>query len=639
MNHNKPDKKTSANIIPKISQSIVEAYNVLKYTLQIPYPDNMLPCPRLPQSDCCSSEEKKSVQKNSADFLDKAFDIAYNNCKYFFNDEDVDIFGYVNNNCPDLSLLSLKSDFWVHAFKQEVILAAFDKLRKIIGQSQAVSAYTLTKYSNYANCTEDDQNKDNQNTDEQNEENQNKDEQNKDDYFNLQHHGLDYLTGWADETSENENPAKTHKSYLDIESIKNTIIFNQKIRTKYTCGENKLSSNAPNYTRRIRNMNSKLEGFRKDSLYLFPKVDCLQSQRYTLNTLEFYDFITAKAEKGTQSIGRTNITPILNAHKKEKNFSPMAYNDYITSVMHLLSSVNFSIFDKEVIPTDIKHNLSLSDRLYLRYQIEKIFAPSTIDCMYWNLSNVKNTIRISDDMLISQYFSSCFTLPNVFTRQYILQMAIDTITKHNDYIFHDTDFFAPYNTDPTTGMSLHPPLNESPGSFDFLIVQLNKFLNFTKYLTNLFFPIYENYFFTLLWNSAKQGIEQNDDSNIVVYLYKLLQYYLNDDEEVIKLFSVENTILSSSWDQNNYLLKPTHIIQPHFELCKTDILNYHLYKQCIVSNDTSEGFIQPPDFISLEYLNSFNFKSHPSEYVQAFYINNSLSYNIRNKKSANSNKD
>ena len=106
-------------------------------------------------------------------------------------------------------------------------------------------------------------------------------------------------------------------------------------------------------------------------------------------------------------------------------------------VIYLLSQCKIESLDKyiacEMKEPITEHNLSLSDKIYLRYQIEKIFAPIMIDSMYQNIANTIHTHNALNDQATINRLSSCFTLPNVFTRHYIFQRLLirwqNTVTK------------------------------------------------------------------------------------------------------------------------------------------------------------------------------------------------------------------
>ena len=147
--------------------------------------------------------------------------------------------------------------------------------------------------------------------------------------------------------------------------------------------------------------------------------------------------------------------------------------------------------------------MSLSDKIYLRYQIEDIFSPVMIDCIYRNIFPTVATSFSMDDQATINLLSSCLTLPNVFTRQYIFQMGMDTIIKHPDYDFGASDFFSQYQIDTRAiVISARTKTNYLRRQMN-LSIFLNQYVNFVNYLGHMLLPVYENYFLILLWNSVR----------------------------------------------------------------------------------------------------------------------------------------
>lgn len=173
---------------------------------------------------------------------------------------------------------------------------------------------------------------------------------------------------------------------------------------------------------------------------------------FLLSVLEFYDFTVTRSPRQNKDVNnsktdntyiksmkeeeKSSIKFIIEGHTAGKPFPLNRYEKYMNCVNRLLSSIGAHEIDKDSVTYGIKlpngsaitHCLTLSDKIYLRYQIEKVFAPSTIDCLYQNLIQAKNKAYALNTQTIIDTLASCLRLPNVFTRQYILQMAVDTIT-------------------------------------------------------------------------------------------------------------------------------------------------------------------------------------------------------------------
>lgn len=579
-------QENSQKFISQLLSEIQEAQSVLRYTLQIPYTDQIGTLPDMPGLTSNQQSPTKFLNELNS-FIDSICNSILKDCFFLFNYGDSNIFGYKENNCSDLSVLSLHSHFWEHAFKQDMLLSAFVKLRKIIGENIILTTYQLPQFSNFTNDAENEPNS----------------------WDNI-HHGLDYLTGWA-------NAAL--KPYLNIVDTEDT--FTIKKNQKPTLSSDDTSSKAPNHYRRIKNIEKKLRSnFNTQALYLYPyKTQNRENRLKALSVFEFYQFMVYQ----NYSALSYSILPIINSHEEERPFSTSTYKKYSKSISNLLSSITIEPLDRNIHyettkDTYIEHRLSLSDKIYLRYQIEKVFSPIMIDCMYENIEpTIKTTFALDDKATINR-LSSCLCLPNVFTRQYIFQMAIDTIIKHNDKDFGDSDFFTIFQKDHTSIMNMARPKVNYLAQQNKLSIWLGRYCNFVNYLAHMLLPVYENYFFVLLWDAVCKKFPEKSKSQCIIYLYELLRYFFNNEDCVTNLLSTEDIILSSQL--KNYKLKPEHILHPSF--ARNDV-NTQLYQSCLLSQNLLKRTNPVPDFLNLQYLNSF--AAEASKYIQSYYICNFIS--------------
>lgn len=565
-------KIPNTSLIPKFSEKLIESENVLRYTLQLPF-DKI----ETPDFKDCSSPESLS------DLLEALGESIYNECSYLFNQNNPNVFGYKTSDVNDLSVLSTKNAFWKHLFKQDMILSSFDKLRKLIGGSISINSYFFTKLLNYTN---DDSTP-----------------------LNITLHGLDYLTGATD------------KKYLNIETDKNSIILREKLSSIHNIAD--LSPTASNIKLNLQNKFKILKGFALNSLilklhnteqYAINIKDCL----LYLNMMEFFQLILTHRKEEIEKIPNFNISPIINIHKENKKFYPSNYNNYIQCVIYLLSQCQVTSLDK-YITNNMKepiteHNLSLSDKIYLRYQIEKIFAPIMIDSMYQNIADTIHTHNALNDQATINRLSSCFSLPNVFTRHYIFQMAVDTLIKHSDKGFDDSYFFQKYiensNAIITKVYNQEDPFRPHKA----LSIWLDRYESFVKYLSHMLMPVYENLYFIKLWHSIRTTYPEKNEAECIVDLYKLLRQYLNNEACVQKLLSMEETFLKGEKNEENKDSKNNLIPS----LFLHNDLNVSLYHQCALSQNITSKQEPIPDFLSLDYLNQY--ASNPTDKIQSFYI-------------------
>lgn len=533
-----------------------------------------------------------SPYKNESEFtmsIEQAATTVYQNCSYLLNDYNFNVLGYKAFNCPDLSLLSMHSDFWKHLFKQDMILSTFDKLRKIISEAIPTNNYQMTRFSNFTNQEQD---------------------------YDFIHHGFDYLSGEGKSTKKNHITLHLTEngSSLKISPNSKETYINDKYSSYDSVDLSPTSSHAPNSNRRVLNLHHNLKEAHMSlaPLLLQPSFPIASSSLYKINLLEFYQYTVHYKGSKNKKCNTSSILPILKPYNSTR-FSPQEYNNYKNSIYHLLTNISLNIID-EALPLNKEassHKLSLSDKIYLRYQIEKIFSPILIDCMYQNTINTKGKKHTLTEHLDT--IATCSLLPNVFTRHYILQMCLDTIYKHFDYDFRDSYFFTRFKEAPRAFATYAN--NNEMSNYIKMQVLMDRYYEFMNYLGRFLFPVIENYFFCTLWENYSASFPDHSPAQIVLNLYFQLRKYLNIPKNANDLFKTEEIILSSKSEKPQ--LKLNHIIKPQFCInteTRTDTLLYH---DCILACSPEPDESPIPDFISIDYLNKII--SDPSRHIQAFY--------------------
>ena len=537
-----------------LAYRIQEASTVLQYSLLLPPISTSLKL------------------KNAATFdetIEQIADALYQNCNYFLNSFDFNVFGYMKSDCSDLSLLCMRPDFWKHVFKQDMILSAYNKLRKIISEFCPLNNHALTRCFILTTPPQK---------------------------VNYIHHGFDYLS------TENTSSKNRIDLTLSDENDSLTLSFKNKeeyIYQKYD-DEDKApapsSSHAPNNNRKINTLNKHL---REANLSLNPLCFCPhwsteENSIYKINLLEFYQYTMSYKSSKSQNLGSSSILPILNAYKKI-NFKKLQYNKYKESVHRLLTAISLDVVDNSLAfaQQPIVHNMLTSDKIYLRYQIEKLFSPVMIDCMYQNIIPTKGKKHTLTPLLDT--IAACSILPNVFTRHYILQMCLDTISKHFDYNFKDSYFTANLKEDPF----IMGRQTSSNGIFSNAKLQMfsNRYSEFINYLGRFLFPIMENYFFCTLWENCPAS----SPAEKTLKIYLQIREYLNNNDFVHNLFKTEEIILTPL--SSNAKLKPDDIIRPDFSLNEESLTDTTLYHDCIMACSPEPAEPPIPDFINLNYLN------------------------------------
>lgn len=533
---------------------IQEASTVLQYSLLLPP---------------ISPSLKGKTAFTFEEIMEQVTDALYQNCNYFLNSFDFNVFGYKKSDCPDLSLLCMHSNFWKHVFKQDMILSTYDKLRKIISEFCPLNYHALTRCFNLTTPPQK---------------------------YNYIHHGFDYLS------TKNTSSKNRIDLSLSDENDALTISFREKeeyIYQKDDDGDKRTplsTTYAKNNDRKIDKLSTNLgtANLSLNPLCFCPHWSAEENSIYKINLLEFYQYTMTYKSSKKLNLDSSSIVPILNAYKKI-NFKKTQYKNYKESVHQLLAAVSLDVVDNSFSFAEqpIVHNMLTSDKIYLRYQIEKLFSPVMIDCMYQNIIPTKGKKHTLTPLLDT--IAACSILPNVFTRHYILQMCLDTISKHFDYNFKDSYFTTNLKEDPfIMGRQM-----SSNGIFSNAKLQIlsNRYSEFINYLGRFLFPIMENYFFCTLWENCPAS----SPAEKTLKIYLQIREYLNNNDFVHDLFKTEEIILTPL--SGNAKLKPDDIIRPDFSLNEESLTDTTLYHDCIMACSPEPTEPPIPDFISLNYLN------------------------------------
>lgn len=496
---------------------------------------------------------KKEKDKNT-DLMEDINNTIYKNLGSFIGNTKYDIFGYRSKyKKSDLSCLVDCDKFWRHVFKQHAILSTYDKLRRIIGQSVHLSDYNFYKYSNYTNSPEN--------------------------VLSGCHHGLDYLLG----LDNNNDSCKQNFNIFDIKrqsEIPSTVI----------------SDYSANFTRQIKSLNKKL-----DSINLLNQIK-QSSNVASLDLLEFYQFsVSYKKKKPDNSF---EMLDILNIHKK-KTINCNDYCQYITSVGKMFNILKTN---------KAGHKLSLSDRVYLAYKIEKLLAPVTIDCLYQNILNIEEENILKNNY--NDIINFSLMLPNVFTRQYILQIAVDTIGKHFDGNFTDKYFFTDITKNLESEMDAFQNKNFISNQQKFSLI-INRYKKFIDYMALIVFPVYENYFFCTVWNSISEFCDNN--TSTFISFYKKLSIYLNNTENVERIFNTEKIIVDYGINRDDIIKTDFINNKDDYKKCtpccnnEEKICNLKLYNECIKLLKINVENNNISDFINFDYISGNYFIQKPKQ--------------------------
>jgi len=533
------------------SGKVIQSHHILKYSLFLPD---------------VSVTWKNGMDNCSFDSLIKdASDNIYENLKYMLNEYTYNYLGYFNPKImrySGLSPLLDHADFWKRVFIQDAILFAYNQLRKIIMQPYPITAYQLCKYSNFTNFTGGY------------------------DEFNQCHHGMDYLLGTGQESPCLE---------LDLES------------TEYIKECVRLSTEDLDLVKKdFSNFSRKMETLRKNLKKI--QIELWDRDNPDLSLMEFYQFVVAYHGKmGTEGKeGREgfSICPVIKAHDNESGNksgnksgnSRMVLRNYKKSILRLLSNVNIGSIDTLLDGTLPKpsHKMALSDNIYLRFQIEQVFAPAAIDCLYQNIHRNKDKSYMGD--IPVNRIASFLRLPNVFTRQYVLQMVMDMLIPDPEEKFTE-GFFLDDFPNPEVMLALEPSFESLDDRQKFVLL-LDRYEKFIDYLSKIAFPIFENYFFCTLWDALCKSGFCGTTEKVIECFYSQLKDFLNSEEHVEDIFNVRNFLNESDRDICELMVSPNYGDDSD-SMSRKDI---ELYFKCIrsFSFDQSKSL----GFLDMDYIKS-----------------------------------
>lgn len=538
------------------------------------------------------SPPETSGESDIISFLDNVWKTTKDNCNLFKNagrprlGADRPLF---SEGITDYSFLDDEHFFWF-SFKQEAFLSAYSIIRKMLSCHYPLEEQTILKLLYGKQLNPADLNS-NATSDETSGETKKLDGSHKCGLYNLykdNEFSLDF-----------SSKIKTLSNHRDFDKKLFSSKGNYKIINKTLF--NALKSHKPNILPlRI----SSKETFNAESLN-------------NLHLLEFTQLLEGRKvdfNGKTITVGAKTLLSIIFGEKYNKR-----------SHQHFLNNYNHICKDMNQNGSISNNSFELADKIYSRYIFEKVFPVSYADTLYRSVYQDKTQYK---DFLSGNlnYYAMGSLLPNVFSRDYMLKMAIDSLK----YEVHDI---------PDAGSdaaAIYVNILKADEEFR-LQVHLKRFTSMIKLFQRLYFPVYNNYFFLVLWNTVRE--KTNSDKECVVRLYQYLSLYLNNPETVEQLLDIRKSrfgfndcdiILGSASKkivtvppvidaiEEHHNLKYTsyhRCLQESFKHCKLDS-----FDSAANNNEQIKKYkLAAPDFLSLDYINYITNRK-PSD-IQSFCIN------------------
>ncbi len=257
-------------------------------------------------------------------------------------------------------------------------------------------------------------------------------------------------------------------------------------------------------------------------------------------------------------------------------------------------------------------SFSWSDKLYLAYQIEELFNFNMIDCLFQNiiLAGANNNLDLTSQSDI-EVLSSCLYFPNMFSRQYLVQMAFDFLS----YDCDQTDTFYHWYSDFNTLASFKSSATDIIDKSEKLSNWMALYKKFVRYLTSFVFPIYENYFFISLYTDCKTVYTGLSEAELLMKLYLKLSEYLNSKTIFDDFMNSDKKLITYA---DNKAFNEGCIIKPNFNV-EMSSEQFHIYRRCLLAANNLASTKKDNFFISLDYLNTLTDK--PRKHILAYYIN------------------
>ena len=470
----------------------------------------------------------------------------------------------------DLSMIWWEGDFWKYCLKQDALIRSYVYLRRVITESVDIDDTDRIRCSNRdlydkkaLNASVDLQD----------------------------HYGFDFLL----------NESLERKSQISLDLCNNEgFPFALTYMNRHSNDEiNEIHSN---YIKRIKGLHELIAdcGLRIEDLSIDGDID---KDWLPFSLFEFDDFLSVRIIHNKEK----EVNTKMDEPKKECDNNGIGQNFravikpfkiglgnkntqvFFNKQEELIKQVGIIIGEEKGIDTINHPNLLNSDRIYLRYQIEELFGLSTINCIFQNLKGASKEKRIGPDSV-----SSVFQLPNVFSRHYILQMALDILYRNEEFDFRNDSFISQLlQKGKIVSDRLFAADSDGWQREDKWKV---KYAIMIQHLSTTLFPVFFSYFFSTFWEIIKKNSNPENDVSLVWDMYKALRDKLNNcTDELLKYGWPKN--LNKTTESDNG--KTQAIIEPNWKLRINSTEERVLYSQCLTelkrrrskSNCSSTWFI------------------------------------------------
>ena len=578
---------TEKNNIKKIFHDVYETLNTLKYTLMLDTsPDKISALkgnPLCMEGHCYAPQLREPQIKNISAWIDSCFTITHDRCRYACENSGPFFNKTFNNNDnqliqDDTSLLDYEISFWTSILKEESVLSAYHKSRILLSYAYHLNNTDFTKltlpYGEDFNTLYSENR------------------------YGL-YHLLSHRNAFNDALLQFGADSKLHypeftDKYINEQNRKWDIY--ELYRSKSTSLGQRANDMLNNYENcsYLSQLKPAFE-FKADDRRKTDKSS--HNFLLQLSTLEFFQYARShKSGKNTVSLKHYTQAVMSDTVLTKKSL-----NQYIDDYKKVTEE--FNDFTGSSHPSC---HLTLADKVYTKYIFEKVFPFDTIDCMYENIMASKNSYFLKQNLDV---VSKIMALPNSLSRHIILQMAIDNLN-------YD------YNDVPAKGQ-LAPNIigykfSKTVNTYIHNINWLNSYIAMTNALSKFIFPVYDNFFFIMLWESTRKGCET--DLECLHKLFFLLSRYLNDSDNINNLMPANSITQGKEIKFNSYKISSEAFINPFTNTEKEDTSTYHECIKTILTGLKSDFTV--PAFLSKDYMLSLGERTDRS--IQKLFYSRSL---------------
>ena len=167
---------------------------------------------------------------------------------------------------------------------------------------------------------------------------------------------------------------------------------------------------------------------------------------------------------------------------------------------NFISHVKFMYDETIKLPNDVFETcMTEIDTLFYRHKLEQTFNFDLAWCLSKNITSFNNRFHqnLEDDIAFIDIITSALNLPNTVSRALLIQMAFDCCSGDRET---ESDFFTTRLNKPDEILSYNKKAARNTDSHNTFDIWKKRYNNFINYMTKIIFPIYESYFFVMIYD-------------------------------------------------------------------------------------------------------------------------------------------